>query len=102
MAETNFTGRLLAAMRAMGNPPLDSEGKVRTKSGYEYSYQYASLKSILGIIRPALLDQGLILRQGLTAHETPGFRRGSHRPCRLGASASGRQGHPRSALAKAK
>lgn len=69
MAETNFTGRLLAAMRSMGNPPLDSEGKVRTKSGYEYTYRYASLKSILGVVRPALLDQGIILRQGLTAHE---------------------------------
>lgn len=69
MSETSFTARLLAAMRSMGNPPLDSEGKVRTKSGYEYSYQYSSLKSILGVVRPALLDQGLILRQGMTAHE---------------------------------
>lgn len=53
MAETTFNSKLLAAMKAMSNPKKDTNA---------YKYKYAQLDQVLGIVRPALQEQGLEIR----------------------------------------
>lgn len=52
--------RLVKATKTMHNPQLDS-----TANAGGYSYKYASLQSILAVVRPALLEQDLMLTQGM-------------------------------------
>lgn len=52
--------KLLEASKAMHNPTLDAVGQVGKRT-----YKYASLASILKAVRPALLERGLVLTQGI-------------------------------------
>lgn len=54
--ERSFNKRLMDAMAEMENP---------TKSKQAYKYKYETLEQVLGIIRPALLKQGLMLFQSV-------------------------------------
>lgn len=65
---TEFADKLLAAMRMMENPKKDKTAQVPTKSGGKYTYKYTQLDDVLGVIRPPLLENGLVLLQGVT-HE---------------------------------
>lgn len=61
MAETkkddrSFNKRLMDAMAEMENP---------TKSKQAYNYKYETLEQVLGIVRPALLNYGLMLYQSV-------------------------------------
>ena len=61
MAETkkddrSFNKRLIDAMAEMENP---------TKSKQAYKYKYETLEQVLGIVRPALLNNGLMLFQSV-------------------------------------
>lgn len=54
-----FDKRLIDAMAEMGNP---------TKSKKGYNYMYETLEQVLGIIRPALANNGLMLFQSVKWH----------------------------------
>lgn len=61
-----FAGKLLAAMQQMSNPKKDKTATVPTKSGGRYTYKYTQLDDVLGVIRPTLLANGLVLLQGVS------------------------------------
>lgn len=63
--KTNIHDRLLEACKSMHNPTLDAVGQV----GGNRRYKYASLASILKAVRSPLLEQGLILTQGVSFKE---------------------------------
>ena len=48
--------RLMAAMAAMPNPRKDTKA---------HHYKYETLDQVLGIVQPALMEQGLYVRQGV-------------------------------------
>ena len=48
---------------------LDKEGKVRMKTGGEYSYKYASLPNIIKTVQPILADCGLTYTHLITGNE---------------------------------
>ena len=52
--ERGFYARLIDAMKEMENP---------TKSKQAYKYKYETLEQVLGVIRPALAKNGLMLTQ---------------------------------------
>lgn len=66
---TEFAGRLLRAMQVMDNPKKDKTATVPTKSGGKYTYKYTQLDDVLSAIRPPLLDNGLVLLQGVTGDD---------------------------------
>ena len=53
--------KLFEAYKAMGNPLMDATGQIGQRR-----YQYASLASVLKVVRPALAEQGLMLTQGVS------------------------------------
>lgn len=59
--ERGFYARLIDAMAEMENP---------TKSKQAYKYKYETLEQVLGIIRPALVKNGLMVTQ-LIKHNPP-------------------------------
>lgn len=59
MAETSFNEALLQAMKEMEQPKRDSTADVG-----KFKYRYAQLDQVLGIIRPALFKNDIILSQG--------------------------------------
>lgn len=67
--ELSFNRRLMNAMAEMVNPTKSKTAKVPTKSGKEYSYNYESLDQVLAVVRPALVNNGLMLVQGIRWHE---------------------------------
>lgn len=54
--ERTFNKRLIDAMAEMENP---------TKSKQAYKYKYETLEQVLGIVRPALMNNGLMLFQSV-------------------------------------
>lgn len=67
MTETKktFNQKLMEAMKEMDNPKKEKLATVQTKSGKEYSYNYETLDQVLGVVRPALMNHGLMLVQGV-------------------------------------
>lgn len=63
MAETKktFNQKLIAAMKEMDNPKKEKEG---------YNYKYETLEQVLGIVKPALEKQGMMLVQGVVWNES--------------------------------
>lgn len=63
MAETKktFNQKLIAAMKEMDNPKKEKEG---------YNYKYETLEQVLGIVKPALEKQGMMLIQGVVWNES--------------------------------
>lgn len=59
MEDKSLRERLMLAMETMENPTKDKTAKVGTK----YTYKYETLDQMLGIIRPALKEQGIGLTQ---------------------------------------
>lgn len=57
--------KLREAMADMVNPTKSKTASVPTKSGKSYQYQYTTLAEVLGIVRPALQEHGLGLRQSI-------------------------------------
>lgn len=57
--------KLRDAMADMVNPTKSKTASVPTKSGKSYQYQYTTLAEVLGIVRPALQEHGLGLRQSI-------------------------------------
>lgn len=57
--ENAFNKALLSAMKEMDQPKRDSTADVG-----KFSYRYAQLDQVLGIIRPALFKHDIILKQG--------------------------------------
>jgi ERF superfamily len=53
-------------------PPIARSRTVRvaTRGGGSYSFAYAPLDAILAVVRPALVEQGLTVSQGLTSTES--------------------------------
>lgn len=64
-AEKTFNQKLMEAMKEMENPKKEKTAKVPTKSGKEYTYNYETLDQVLGVVRPALANNGLMLVQGV-------------------------------------
>ena len=62
--EEKFNKRLMDAMSDMENPTKSKKADVG-----KFSYKYESLEEVLGIVRPALLEHGLMLTQGMKYHE---------------------------------
>ena len=60
-----FANKLLNAMQQMTNPKKDKTATVPTKAGGRYTYKYTQLDDVLSIVRPALLDNGIVLLQGV-------------------------------------
>lgn len=58
--ERGFYQRLIDAMKEMENP---------TKSKQAYKYKYETLEQVLGIIRPALANNGLMLTQYIRQYD---------------------------------
>lgn len=58
---------LLAAQRLIGSTVKDKIGKIVTKSGGSYEYNYSDLSSVLDAIKGPLNDNGIILLQGASA-----------------------------------
>jgi hypothetical protein len=56
---------LSKAQGAMENPKRDRTVKVRTKTGAEYEFSYATLSAVLDAIRQPLADNGLCFTQTL-------------------------------------
>lgn len=73
MRTSESTAALFAALSAaqgeLKNPAKNRTVKVRMKSGGEYTFDYATLDSILEDARPVLAKNGLALVQGLQAGE---------------------------------
>ena len=65
MGEKAFAERLVSAMSQMTNPTKDRMAQVPTKSGGKYTYMYTQLPDVLGVIRPPLLENGILLLQGV-------------------------------------
>ncbi len=61
MAENTFNERLIAAMADMENPTKSKKANVG-----KFSYNYETLDQVLGVIRPALANHGLMLTQQQT------------------------------------
>lgn len=64
---TKIAPALLAAQRLIGGTVKDKTGKILTKSGREYEYNYSDLSSVIDAIKGPLNDNGLILLQGASA-----------------------------------
>lgn len=64
-----FAARLLKAMGEMVNPKKDKTATVVHKGGGKHSYKYTQLDDVLAVIRPALLDQNILLLQGVNEQE---------------------------------
>jgi hypothetical protein len=54
---------------AISNPPKDKLAKVKTKTGPDYSYTYASLDGILNYVRPFLHRYGFGISQDVVSSE---------------------------------
>lgn len=55
--------RLSVALWGMRNPAKNATAKVPTKNGGSYTYSYATLDSVLDVVKPALQEAGLALMQ---------------------------------------
>lgn len=75
---TEFAGKLVRAMQAMANPKKDKTATVPTKSGGKYTYKYTQLDDVIGVIRPPLLENGLVMLQGVEVTES-----GMYLTCRV-------------------
>lgn len=74
MAEKTFNQRLMDAMAEMVNPKKSKTATVPTKSGKEYNYNYETLDEVLAIVRPALINNQMMLTQGMKwSAEVEGF-----------------------------
>lgn len=63
-------GRLWVEMvQALPQLHLSDEAEVQTKAGGKYSYQYASLPSILETIRPTLVEHRWVVTQDVTTSD---------------------------------
>mgnify|MGYP004475632217 CR=1 FL=1 len=69
-ARETMRTKLREAMADMVNPTKSKTASVPTKSGKSYQYQYTTLAEVLGIVRPALQEHGLGLRQSIGFAET--------------------------------
>lgn len=69
-SKMTFNQKLIAAMKEMENPKKEKTATVPTKSGKEYSYNYETLDQVLGVVRPALINHGLMLMQGIKWSES--------------------------------
>ena len=56
-------------MGEMVNPKKDKTATVIHKGGGKHSYKYTQLDDVLAVIRPALLDQNILLLQGVNEQE---------------------------------
>lgn len=56
MSELTFEQRLSVALHGMGNPVKDTKG---------HNYKYAQLDQVMDVIKPALYEAGLAVRQGV-------------------------------------
>lgn len=54
---------LFKSIAAISNPKKDSQADVVTKTGRKYSYKYATLDQVIGIIKSALEANGLMFMQ---------------------------------------
>ena len=67
MKTSDAINELAAALAQAGgeftNPEKNREVKVRTKSGYDYSFKYATLDAIIKMSRPILAKHGLFVTQ---------------------------------------
>lgn len=68
-ARETMRAKLRDAMADMVNPTKSKTANVPTKSGKNYQYQYTTLAEVLGIVRPALQEHGLGLRQSIGTSE---------------------------------
>ena len=55
MADKNFNAKLMSALRMMENPVKDTRG---------HNYKYAQLDQVMDVVKPALFDNGLAMKQG--------------------------------------
>lgn len=60
---------LVQAQKALANPPRNRTVKVRTKTGGEYVFRYATLDQIMDAARPALGEAGLCVLQPIVSTE---------------------------------
>ena len=60
---------LVQAQKALVNPPRNRTVKVRTKTGSEYVFRYATLDQIMDAARPALGENGLCVLQPIVSTE---------------------------------
>lgn len=63
MAEKTFDKRLFEALSEMENPVKDANADIKTSSGAKFSYSYATLDNVMGIVKPILAKHGLFVRQ---------------------------------------
>lgn len=56
---------LTKAQKAFKPISRDREVRVQTKTGGSYTFKYATLDEILGAVRPALIEHGLFVTQGI-------------------------------------
>lgn len=61
MAEKTLLKAFSEALVNVENPKLDSTAKVKTKQGYEYTYDYASLKECMRTVKEACKPLGLAI-----------------------------------------
>lgn len=66
MAEQTIFNRLYKTLKQVTNPVRDSKADVVTKTGRKYSYNYATLDQVLGIVKTALHENGLVMIQNVT------------------------------------
>lgn len=66
VTKTNLAAALIKAQSEFPKIDFDAEVKVRTKSGGEYSFRYATLAHIFTLIKPVLSANGLGITQHLT------------------------------------
>jgi hypothetical protein len=66
---TNLAAALIAAQQQFGEITKSKRVQVATKTGGNYSYQYADLGSVLDAVMPALHDNGLTIVQAMNVGE---------------------------------
>ena len=60
-----FAEAFVKALAAMPDVHKDKKAEIETKSGGKFSYAYADLASIIGLVRPVLANTGLAQAQAI-------------------------------------
>lgn len=62
---SDLAAALWKAQALITQPTKDKTAKVKTKAGYDYSFNYVSLDGVLDVIRKPFADAGLCFVQGI-------------------------------------
>jgi hypothetical protein len=71
--KTNLASALIKFQSEVPVIPKNKTAKIKTKAGYDYSYNYADLADIWEAIRQPLKDNGLAVTQFLKSSDTTDF-----------------------------